>query len=117
MPNYNLSGKPTGKRVLVFPDPAESVTKGGIIIPETAKEVPLKGRVIQVGPEVVECKGGDEVLYGKYSGTNITFAAMSEDKEVEVPAILMLESDLIYVWPCEIKPVKPSRPVRRNAKR
>ena len=73
--------KPLGDRVVVRPlDPAE-VKKGGIIIPDTAKERPQEGEVIAVGPgrlldsgerQVVEVKAKDKVLYGKYTGTEVT---------------------------------------------
>jgi len=62
--------------VLVLPSEPEEVTKGGIIIPSTAKEKPNKGKVISVGPgktdEPMELKENDIVLYGKYSGTEVT---------------------------------------------
>ena len=68
---------PQGDRVLVEPAAAEEKTSGGIIIPDTAKEKPQKGSVIAVGPgkkkdEPMTVKVGDKVLYGKYSGTEIT---------------------------------------------
>lgn len=67
--------KPLADRVLIEPNPAEEKTAGGLFIPETAKEKPLAGKVIAVGPgtsEVtMEVKVGDEVLYGKYAGTEI----------------------------------------------
>jgi chaperonin GroES len=76
--------KPLGDRVIIEALDAES-KKGGIIIPDTAKEKPQKGKVIAVGPGKIEkgeripldVKKGDLVLFGKYSGTEITF----EDKE------------------------------------
>ena len=62
-------------RVLVLPNPAEEKTAGGLIIPDTAKEKPLAGKVVAVGPgtsEVkMEVKVGDQVLYGKYAGQEI----------------------------------------------
>ncbi|MGB0839247.1 MAG: co-chaperone GroES [Chitinophagales bacterium] len=68
--------KPLADRVLVKPAEAEQTTKGGIIIPDTAKEKPQKGEVVAVGPgkkdEPVTVKVGDVVLYGKYSGTEIS---------------------------------------------
>ena len=68
--------KPLSDRVLILPNPAEQVTAGGLIIPETAKEKPLAGKIIAVGPGTkdvtMEVKAGDEVLYGKYSGTEVT---------------------------------------------
>lgn len=67
--------KPLADRVLIEPAPAETKTVGGIIIPDTAKEKPLQGKVIAVGTgtkdEEMVLKVGDEVLYGKYAGTEI----------------------------------------------
>ena len=68
--------KPLSDRVLILPNPAEQVTAGGLIIPDTAMEKPLAGKIIAVGPGTkdvtMEVKAGDEVLYGKYSGTEVT---------------------------------------------
>ena len=67
--------KPLADRVLVLPAPAEEKTVGGIIIPDSAKEKPLKGQVIAIGngtkDEEMVVKPGDTVLYGKYAGTEI----------------------------------------------
>ena len=67
--------KPLADRVLILPAPAEEKTVGGIIIPDTAKEKPLQGKVVAVGngtkDEEMVLKVGDTVLYGKYSGTEI----------------------------------------------
>ncbi len=72
--------KPLGDRILIRPLEAEEKTKGGIIVPDTAKEKPQEGKVVAVGKgkmlesgkiEPVEVKVGDKVLYGKYSGTEI----------------------------------------------
>ena len=67
--------KPLFDRVLIEPTPAEEVTLGGIIIPDTAKEKPLKGKVVAVGEgtkdEPMVLSVGDEVLFGKYAGTEI----------------------------------------------
>lgn len=67
--------KPLADRVLIQPAPAEERTVGGIIIPDTVKEKPLKGKVIAVGngtkDEQMVLKVGDEVLYGKYAGTEL----------------------------------------------
>lgn len=69
--------KPLADRVLILPAPAEEKTVGGIIIPDTAKEKPLRGKVVAVGhgtkDEEMVLKEGDEVLYGKYSGTEIEY--------------------------------------------
>ena len=68
--------KPLADRVIVAPAEAEETTAGGIIIPDTAKEKPQKGTVVAVGPgkkdEPMEVKVGDSVLYGKYSGTELS---------------------------------------------
>ena len=67
--------KPLADRVLIQPTPAEEVTMAGIIIPDSAKEKPLRGTVLAVGngtkDEEMVLKAGDEVLYGKYAGTEI----------------------------------------------
>lgn len=67
--------KPLADRVLILPTPAEEVTATGIIIPDSAKEKPLKGKVIAVGngtkDEEMLLKEGDEVLYGKYAGSEV----------------------------------------------
>lgn len=67
--------KPLADRVLIEPAPAEEVTASGIIIPDSAKEKPLRGTVLAVGngtkDEEMVLKAGDNVLYGKYAGTEI----------------------------------------------
>lgn len=67
--------KPLADRVLIEPSPVEQKTASGIIIPDTAKEKPLQGKVIAVGPgktdEPVTLKKGDTVLYGQYAGTEL----------------------------------------------
>jgi chaperonin GroES len=72
--------RPLHDRVIVLRIPEEEMTKGGIIIPDTAKEKPQEGKVIAVGPGKVldsgikvsmDVKVGDKVLFGKYSGTEI----------------------------------------------
>ncbi|MDP8254038.1 MAG: co-chaperone GroES [Candidatus Kaelpia aquatica] len=76
-----MSVKPLGDRILIKPMQAEEKTKGGILIPDTAKEKPQQGEVIAVGQgktletgevKVLEVKVKDKVLYGKYSGTEVT---------------------------------------------
>ncbi len=83
MPEATLTGvkiQPLGDRVLVKPIEAKEVKKGGIIIPDTAKEKPQEGKVVAVGKGKIaedgklmpmELKAGDRILYGKYSGTEI----------------------------------------------
>ncbi len=72
-----MSIRPLADRVLIEPTAAEEVTMGGIIIPDSAKEKPLKGKVLAVGngtkDEPMQLKAGDTVLYGKYAGTEIEF--------------------------------------------
>ena len=85
--------KPLADRVLIKPDKAEEKSAGGIIIPDSAKEKPLKGKVIAVGKgtkdEAMELKEGNEVLYGKYAGTEI---------EIEgEKLIIMRQSDVLAV--------------------
>ena len=67
--------KPLADRVLIKPAPIEEKTVGGIIIPDSAKEKPLKGEIIAVGngtkEEEMIVKPGDQVLFGKYSGTEL----------------------------------------------
>ena len=83
-----MNAKPLKDRVLVEPAPAEEKTAGGIIIPDTAKEKPQKGTIIAVGlgkkDEPLTVKVGDNILYGKYSGTEViidgkTYLIMRED--------------------------------------
>jgi chaperonin GroES len=73
--------KPLGDRVVVKPAPAEEKTKGGIILPDTAKEKPVIGEIMAVGQGrrsdegkliPIDLKVGDKVLYGKYSGTEVS---------------------------------------------
>ncbi len=70
-----ITFKPNEDRVLVEAAPAEQKTASGLIIPDTAKEKPQKGKVIAIGEGIkdkpVTVKVGDNVLYGKYSGTEI----------------------------------------------
>lgn len=72
----NPKVKPLADRVLVEPAPAETKTSGGIIIPDTAKEKPMRGKIIAVGngkpEEPMTVKVGDTVLYGKYAGTELS---------------------------------------------
>jgi chaperonin GroES len=71
---------PLEDRVVIWPDDETETMRGGLYIPDTAKEKPTQGEVVAVGPGRVEkgarvpvdVKVGDKVLYGKYSGTNIT---------------------------------------------
>ena len=88
-----MNVRPLADRVLILPAPAEEKTVGGIIIPDTAKEKPLQGKVVAVGngtkDEEMVVKVGDEVLYGKYSGTEL---------EYEGPKyLIMRQSDVLAI--------------------
>jgi len=91
--------QPLGDRVVVKPLEAESKTKGGIVLPDTAKEKPQEGKVVAVGKGKVldngtlqapEVKVGDKVLYGKYSGNEIT----TKDGE---ELLIMREEDILAI--------------------
>ncbi|MBD5244926.1 MAG: co-chaperone GroES [Barnesiella sp.] len=85
--------KPLADRVLINPTPAEEVTMAGIIIPDSAKEKPLKGTVLAAGngtkDEEMVVKEGDTVLYGKYSGTEIEFEGQKY--------LIMRQSDILAI--------------------
>jgi chaperonin GroES len=90
--------KPLADRLVIKPAAAEEKTKGGIILPDTAKEKPVIGEVVAIGPGkvmengtrvVLEVKVGDRVLYGKYSGTEVTL----DGEEY----MIMRESDLFAI--------------------
>ncbi len=96
MAKVNL--RPLADRVIVKPMETEEITKGGIIVPDTAKVKPIEGTVVAVGPGKVtedgkqvklEVKEGDKVLYGKYSGTEVTI----EGEEY----LIMRESDIFAI--------------------
>ena len=93
-----MAFRPLGDRVLVKRVEEESKTKGGIIIPDSAKEKPQEGEVVAVGPGVrdergtvnaLELKAGDRILFGKWSGTEVKLEG--ED------LIIMKESDLMGI--------------------
>lgn len=88
-----INVKPLADRVLVEAAAAETKTAGGIIIPDSAKEKPQRGKVVAVGAgkkdEPMTVKVGDNVLYGKYSGTEIQI----EGKEY----LIMRESDIYAI--------------------
>jgi len=89
--------QPLADRVLIKPLEAAEVKKGGIIIPDTAKEKPMEGEIIEVGPGrtedgkliPLEVKKGDRVLYGKYSGTEVSI-----DGEERM---IMREADILAI--------------------
>ena len=96
MAKMNL--KPLADRVIIKPSEAEEKTKGGIILPDIAKEKPIEGTVVAIGPGKTsedgklvkpEVKVGDKVLYGKYSGTEVTV----EGEEY----LIMRESDIFAI--------------------
>ena len=88
-----MNVKPLADRVLILPAPAEEKTIGGIIIPDSAKEKPLKGSVVAVGngtkDEEMVLKVGDTVLYGKYAGTEL------EKKKKKY--LIMRQSDVLAI--------------------
>jgi chaperonin GroES len=88
-----LKGKVLAGKVLVKPQEAEGKTASGIIIPESAKEKPRQGTIILVGgpkkDEEIEVKKGDVVLYGKYSGQELTING--EDY------LLISQSDILFI--------------------
>lgn len=88
-----LNIKPLADRVVVQPAEAETKTVSGIIIPDTAKEKPQRGKVVAVGngtkDQAMTVKVGDEVLYGKYSGTEISIDGTNY--------LIMRESDIYAI--------------------
>jgi len=87
--------KPLGDRVIVKPGPEEEVTKGGIVLPDSAKKKPQEGKVIAVGSgkmlengtrAAMTVKKGDTVIYSKYGGTEVT---------VDGEEVVILEEDQI----------------------
>lgn len=93
-----MAFRPLGDRVLVKRVEEESKTKGGIIIPDTAKEKPQEGEVVSVGPgarddkgvvNALELKAGDRILFGKWSGTEVK--VNGED------LLIMKESDILGI--------------------
>lgn len=90
---------PLHDRVIVKPAPAEEVTKGGLIIPDTVKEKPQRGEIVAIGggklaedgkTTPLTVKVGDNVLYGKYSGTEISVDG--------VDYLIMRESDIFAIY-------------------
>jgi chaperonin GroES len=88
--------KPLADRVIVKPIEEQEKKKGGIIIPDTAKEKPMQGEIVAVGPGKrnddgkkvpLEVKKGDRILYGKYSGTEV---------EIEEQELLVMKESDIY---------------------
>jgi chaperonin GroES len=88
--------EPLGDKVVIKPIPQEEVSKGGIVLPDTAKEKPQEGKIIAVGPGrltedgnriAMEVKKGDKVIYSKYAGTEFKL----DDEEV----VIMREGDIL----------------------
>ena len=91
--------RPLGDRILVKRLEQEEVQKGGIIIPDTAKEKPIEGEVVAVGPgkilengkrQALEIKEGNKILFGKYSGTEVKI----ENEEY----LIMREDDVLGIF-------------------
>ncbi|MBL7803664.1 MAG: co-chaperone GroES [Saprospiraceae bacterium] len=85
--------KPIADRVIVKPAPADEKTKGGLIIPDTAKEKPQRGEIVAVGPgkdgNLMTVQVGDIVLYGKYSGQEVNIEGQDY--------LIMREEDILVV--------------------
>lgn len=85
--------KPIADRVIIKPAPADEKTKGGIIIPDTAKEKPQRGEVVAVGPgkdgNMMTVTAGDIVLYGKYAGQEISYEGQDY--------LIMREDDVLVI--------------------
>jgi len=90
--------KPLGNRVVIEPTEQEEITAGGIVLPETAKEKPQKGKILSVGPGErdeqgkyipMDVKEGDSVLFAKYAGTEIKV----EGKKL----LIMKENDILAI--------------------
>ena len=88
--------EPLGDRVVIKPAPKEEVSKGGIVLPDTAKEKPQEGKIIAVGPGrltedgnriAMDVKKGDKVIYSKYAGTEFKL----DDEEL----VIMREGDIL----------------------
>ncbi|MFO7773318.1 MAG: co-chaperone GroES [Dehalococcoidia bacterium] len=88
--------QPLGDRVVIKPTPKEEVSKGGIVLPDTAQEKPQEGKVIAVGPGrltedgqriAMDVKNGDRVIYSKYAGTEFKL----DDEEL----VIMREADIL----------------------
>lgn len=89
----SVNVRPLADRVLVEPEPAEERTASGIIIPDSAKEKPQRGKIVAVGngkpDEPLTVVVGDTVLYGKYSGTELTIEGTDY--------LIMRESDIFAI--------------------
>ncbi len=89
----DLKIRPLGDRVIIEASSAEEKTAGGLIIPDTAKEKPQQGTVVAVGPgtpdQKMTLKVGDTILYGKYSGTEISYQGQDY--------LIMKESDIYAI--------------------
>ncbi len=85
--------KPINDRVVVKPAAAEETTKGGILLPDTAKEKPQRGEVVAVGPgkdgNLMTVSVGDTVLYGKYAGQEINYQGQDY--------LIMREDDILVI--------------------
>ncbi len=94
----NMKIKPLADRVVVKPLEAEEKTKGGLYVPDTAKERPQQGEIVAVGPGritdegkkiPIDVKVGDKILYGKYSGTEVNYDG--------IEYLIMRESDIFAI--------------------
>ncbi len=102
--------KPLADRVVVRPIEEQEQMRGGIIIPDTAKEKPMEGEVVEVGPgrttddgkrQAPEVKKGDHILYGKYAGTEVNVGGEQ--------LLIMRESDIFALIERTNEPVAAGR--------
>ena len=84
-----MSKEPISNRVIVLPDKAETETEAGLIIPDSALEVPLQGVVCFIGPKVAQCKVGDRVLFTKYAGNETVLSGFDR------PIKILREEDIL----------------------
>jgi len=94
---------PYGNRVMILPDPADDVSKGGILLPEQAKKRPLRGTIVEVGPgrmrddgtfTQMRSKCGDRVMFSKYAGTEV---------EINDVVYLLFDEDSLL---CRMQPME-----------
>jgi len=97
MSDTTFNIQPLGDRIIVKPEEPKEVKRGGIIIPDTAKEKPMEGKIVAVGKgkmndgklTPMEVKPNDKILYGKYSGTEV--------KINDVTYLIMREEDVLAI--------------------
>src|SRR5262249_51917903 len=115
----SLNIRPLDDRVVVEPLEAEEKTPGGILLPDTAREKPQRGRVLAVGPGKTTDDGkrvsmsvavGDEVLYGRYAGNEVKLG----DKEVNIMRESAILATVVKSPPSDGFPIRPLRPAMKR---